>query len=208
MREIVRDYVRTLNTTYLQHVGHLPPAERGALPLVAARGVTVIAAAARRLHLVATSEPLPPPHGQEVQVVDEHMGTTWTVRFFDASVLPGLGLLTEDTPADVRRVLGVTYPIYHLTLNVGGGLTTHHAQHSGVALANRDAKTVRDLERVRRALPGKARLVDEFGVAVRLGLDSAAALLAAELTTGSVVPAQGATADSSLRAVLEHVSRP
>jgi len=207
MREIVRDYVGTVHRTYLDHVHHLPPAERGALPLLRATDVTVIAAAARRLHLVATTDTLPPPQGPEVGVVDEHNGTRWTVRFFDASVLPVLGLLTEDTPEDVRRVLGVSDIVYHLTVNVGGGLTSHHAQHSGVALANQHAKTTRDLDRIRHALPGQGRLVDELAACARLSLDRAAALLAAELTSGRVVPDPGTSADSCLRAVLDDVSR-
>jgi hypothetical protein len=66
MRELVREYVRAVHTTYLDHVAHLPPAVRGALPLVAAGGVTVVAAAARRLHLVATTDRLPAPDGPEV----------------------------------------------------------------------------------------------------------------------------------------------
>ena len=207
MRDLVRDYVRAVHMTYLDHVRHLPPAERGALPLVAATDITVIAAAARRLHLVASTDTLPPPLGAEVEVVDEHDGTRWTVRFFDASVLPTLGVLTEDTPEAVRRVLGVSDTVYHLTVNVGGGLSAHHAQHSGVALANQHAKTIRDLDGIRHALPRQVRLVDELGACARLGLDRAAALLAAELTSGRVVPPPGTSADSCLRAVLDDVSR-
>lgn len=207
MREIVRDYVRSVHTTYLDHVRHLPPAVRGALPLVAATDVTVIAAAAHRLHLVATTDTLPPPHGPEVGVVDDFVGTRWTVRFFDSSVLPSLGVLVEDTPEDVRRVLGVNDVVYHLTVNVGGGLTAHHAQHSGVALANQHARTIRDLDKIRHALPWHVQLIDELGSCARLGLDRAAALLAAELTSGRVAPKPGTPAHSCVRAVLDDVSR-
>ena len=206
MRETVRGYVRAVHGTYLDHVRHLPPAERGALPLVTTGQVTVVAAATRRLHLVATSDPLPPPQGSEVEATDEYAGTRWTVRFYDPSVLPSLGILTEDTPEAVRRVLGVSDTVYHLTVDVGGGLTAHHAQHSGVALANQHAKTFRDLDRIRQALPGHARLVDELGACARLGLDRAAALLAAELTSGRVVPEPGTQAVSCLRRVLDDVS--
>jgi len=146
MRELVREYVRAVHTTYLDHVAHLPPAVRGALPLVAAGGVTVVAAAARRLHLVATTDRLPAPDGPEVEVADEHRGIAWTVRFFDPSVLPGLGVLADDGPHDVRRVLGIADTVYHLTVAGGGGLTGHHAQHSGVALANQHAKALRAWE--------------------------------------------------------------
>jgi hypothetical protein len=207
MRDLVRDYVRAVHTTYLDHVRTLPPAERAALPLVAATTLTVVAAAARRLHLVATTDPLPTPRGPEVAVTDEHNGLTWTVRFYDPSILPELGLLTDDAPADVRRTLGVADTVYHLTVDVGGGLSGHHAQHTGVALANQHTKTTRDLDRIRRAVPGRAGLVDELGVCARNGLDRACALLAAELTAGRVVPRAGTPAASCLDAVADEVTR-
>lgn len=207
MRALVREYVAAVHTTYLDHVAHLPPGTRATMPLVAARDLTVVAAAAQRLHLVAVTTALPAPQGAEVELRDEHRGTTWALRFFDASVLPALGLLAEDTPAEVRRVLGVGDTVYHLTVAVGGGLTGHHAQHTGVALANQHAKTLRDLDRVRHALPRQVRVVDELGDCARLGLDRAAALLAADLTSGRVVPAPGTPAASCLAAVLEDVTR-
>lgn len=207
MRDLVRDYVAAVHTTYLDHVAHLAPGTRGALPLIAAGDVTVVVAAAQRLHLLATTAPLPAPQGPEVELRDEHRGISWTVRFFDPSVLPALGLLPEDTPADVRRVLGIGDTVYHLTVAVGGGLTGHHAQHTGVALANQHAKAVRDLERIRHALPRQERTVDELGDCTRLGLDRAAALLAAELTSGRVVPEPGTPAASCLAAVLDDVTR-
>jgi hypothetical protein len=204
-REAVRDYVWAVHTTYLDHVQHLPPGERARLPLVAADNVTVIAAAARGLHLIATSDALPAPFGQEVEIVDEHLGTRWSLRFFDPSVIPALGVSPDDSPESVRATLGVSGAIYHLTVADGGGLTPHHAQHSGVALANLHAKTSRDLEGLRRELPRQAALVDEFAACVRLGLDRAAALVAAELSGGRLVPAPGTTAASSLAALLEDV---
>ena len=207
MREVVRDYVWTVQTTYLDHVRHLPPGERAALPLAAARHVTVVAAAARRLHLVATADALPAPLGPEVAVTDEHRGTSWSVRFFDPSVLPELGLLGDDAPEDVRRVLGVGDVLYHLTVAAGGGLTAHDAQHSGVALANLHAKGLRDLGRIRHALPRQERTVDELGVCARLGLHRAAALLAADLTGGRVAPEPGTPAGSCVEAVLADVTR-
>ena len=206
MRDLVCDYVNALHATYLDHVRHLPPAERGALPLVAARQLTVIAAATQRLHLLATTNSMPALHGQEVEFTDDYQGLTWTVRFYDPSVLPDLGLLAEDSPDAVRRILGVADTVYHLAVDVGGGLSAHHAQHSGVALANQHAKTVRDLDRIRHALPQQVRGVDELGACVRTGLDLAAALLATELTGGRVVPAPGTPAAVSLQAVLDDVS--
>lgn len=207
MRDLVRDYVSALHATYLDHVRHLPPAERGALPLVAARQLTVIAAATQHLHLLATTDSMPALHGQEVELTDTYQGVTWTVRFYDPSVLPDLGLLADDSPEAVRRVLGVSDTVYHLAVAVGGGLGAHHAQHSGVALANQHAKTIRDLDRIRRALPRQAQMVDELGSCVRNGLDLAAGLLAAELTAQRIVPIPGAPAAESLQSVLDDVTR-
>ena len=205
MRQLVRDYVWTVHATYLDHVRHLPPGVRGSLPLLSAGHVTVAAAAARRLHLVAVTTTLPGGADHEVAITDEHDGTSWTTRFYDPSVLPGLGLLVEDSPADVRRVLGVGETVYHLTVEPGGGLDAHHAQHSGVALANQHARTVRQLDRLRQALPHRADVVDELGTCAALGLDRAAALLARELTSGRVDPAPGAPASDVLDAVVEDV---
>lgn len=207
MRELVRDHIHAVHTAYLAHVRALPPAERAALPLFTAGGLTVVAAAARRLHLVATTDPLPAPRGPEVESTDEHDGLRWTVRFYDPSVLPELGLLGEDTPADVRRILGIADTVYHLTVDVGGGLSGHHAQHNGVALANKHARWARDLDRIRRAFPTRPHLVDELGVCVRIGLDRACALLATDLTDGRVVPPPGAPAASCAEAVLDDVAR-
>ena len=208
MRTAVRDYVATLHATYLDHVSRLPPGERAALPLGAAGELTVVAAAARGLHLVATTERLPPPTGPEVELRDEHAGVAWTLRFFDPSVLPALGLLPDDGPdaaAQVRRVLGLGDVAYHLRVDVGGGLGGHHAQHSGVALANQHAGTVRDVERLRQALPRHTALVDELATCVRLELDRSAALLAADLTGGRLTPTAGTSAAACLRAVLVEV---
>lgn len=206
MRTVVRDYVHAVHATYLDHIRHLPPAERGSLPLVGATDLTVLAAAARRLHLVATTDRLPPLLGPEVEETDEYLGTRWRVRFYDPSVLPELGILGDDTPAQVRRTLGVSDAVYHLSVEPGGGLNAHHAQYSGVALANQHARTMRDLDQLRAALPRDEAGVDEFGTCVRLGLDRAAALLAADLTAGRVVLAPGTSADASLAAVLAAVT--
>ncbi|MGH3469662.1 MAG: hypothetical protein ACRDQF_18230, partial [Thermocrispum sp.] len=207
MRDVVRDYVCAVHTTYLDHVRQLPPGERAALPVVAATELTVVAAATRRLHLVATTDPLPAPRGPEVAVTDEKDGLTWTVRFYDPSVLPELGLLAADSPAEVRRALGISNTVYHLSVDVGGGLSGHNAQHSGVALANQHAKLSRDLDRLRHGVPHQAGVVDEFAACVRNGLDRAAALLAAELTAGRVVPEAGTPAVSCLEAVLDDLIR-
>ncbi len=207
MRAIVQDYVRTVHTAYLDHARHLPPGERARLPLVAAGRLSVVAAAGRDLHLVATTDPLPPVRGQEVELADGYEGTGWTLRFYDPSVLPQLGVLASDSPEEVRRALGIADVVYHLTVGVGGGLTAHHAQHSGVALANRHAGTARDLDRVRRAHPRDEVLVGELETCVRLDLHRAAALLAREITSGRVDLPAGAPAGASVAALLADARR-
>lgn len=207
MREATRAYVWTLHATYLDHVKSLPPGERALLPLVSAGRFTVAATAARGLHLIATGDPLPRPAGPEVEIDDEYDGTRWRLRFFDPSILPELGTVADDDPATVRRVLGVSDTLYHLTVSVGGGLAEHHAQHSGVALANSQASTWRDLERLRRLCPHHVPEVDELAACVRLGLDRSTALLVTEITDGRVHPAAGASADTSLRAALADLAR-
>jgi hypothetical protein len=184
MRQRLTDYVLALHQAYLTHLELLAPAERASLPLAGGGPLTVVVAAARELHLVATREPLPRPRGPEVEVTDEFGGVTWTVRFFDPSILPELGLVTGypgasgDEAHEVRRVLGVADVVYHLSVSVGGGLTAHHAQHAGVALANQHAAAFRDGQSIRRAFPGREAWVDEFVVAERLGMAHSARMLA------------------------------
>lgn len=207
MRELVRTYVDAVHTSYLSHVRDLPPAERATLPLIAASDFTVVAAAAQRLHLIATTDRLPAVSGQEVELIGQHHRVHWTLRFYDPSVLPGLGLLTEDSASEVRRIIGVTNTVYHLTVEIGGGLSSHNAHHSGVAMANQDAKLGRDLERVREALPERCGLVDELDACVRIGLDRAAALIIAELSDGRVTVEPGMPAAACLEALLDRARR-
>lgn len=180
MRERLADYVHALHRAYLDQASLLAPAERAALPLAGRSEVTVAVAAARDLHLVATTDALPAPQGPEVALTEDYAGVTWTVRFFDVTLLPELGLVGDD-PHAVRRVLGVADVVYHLSVSPGGGLGPHHAQHAGVALANQHAAAVRDGQAIRRAFPGRESLVDEFVAAERLGLARAAGLLAREI---------------------------
>ena len=202
MRERLADYVAALHHAYLGQAELLAPAERAALPLVGAAPVTVAVAAARELHLVATTDPLPPPRGPEVELRGEQAGVAWTVRFFDATILPELGLLADDDPAQVRRVLGVADVVYHLSVSPGGGLGPHHAQHAGVALANLHAGAVRDGQAIRHAFPGREALVDEFVVAERLGLAHAARLLAAQIAPSLTQDELGGDPESLRRALL------
>lgn len=201
MRATVRDYVLALHAAYLDHTAHLSLGERGGLPLVGARPLTVVAAAASRLHLVATVMPMPPLRGPEVAQHDEYAGVGWDLRFLDPVVLPALGLPAHDDPGVLRTVLGIGDAVYHLTVEAGGGLGGHHAQHSGVALANQHARLSRDLERLQR-LTGDAPAAAELAVCVRNGLDRAAALLVDDLTRGRVHVAPGTPASGCLDALL------
>lgn len=200
MRTVVAEYVRSVHSTYLDHVAHLPPGERAALPLVG-RHLTVLAAANQRLHLVATTRGW--PESTAASVADEYADLAWQVAFLDPSILPSLGLVDDEDPAAVRRVLGVEDVVYHLCVMVGGSLTTHHAQHSAVALANQHTSLSRDAECLRHALP-RSPEVEELVSCARLGLDHAAALLAADLTSGRVSGPREAS--DSLRQVVQDVS--
>ncbi len=183
-RAQLRGFVLALHQAYLGAARLLAPGERAALPLLAAQRITVVVAAARHLHVVATTDRLPAPRGQEVEETDELDGLRWSVRFYDPVVLPELGLIDEPgtpAPALVRRVLGISAVLYHLSVIPGGGLTPHHAQHAGTALANEHAARARDGETLRSLLPGKQDLVDEFVTAERLGLHHSLRLLAGAL---------------------------
>jgi hypothetical protein len=212
MRAALRGYVAGLHHAYLGVAELLPPGERAALPLLRSGQVTVIVAAARHLHLVATTDPLPPPRGQEVAEPDSDGDLAWTVRFYDPVVLPALALAEPDgepAPGDVRRLLGVTGVIYHLSVAPGAGLAPHHAQHAGTGLANQHAAAVRDADTLRAALPGREALVDEFAAAERLGLHHAVRLLAAELAPGDEEVAQASAGpdDAAVRRALVRCAR-
>ncbi len=187
MRALVAEFVRSLHAAYLDQARKLAPAERARLPLLAAGELVVAAAAARQLHLIATSDAFPAPQGPEVVVVDELPGLTWSLRFFDPVVLPELGLLDDNGEAsasEVRRVLGVGAMVYHLSVSAGGGLSPHHAQHAGTGLANQHAAAARDFDALRAAVGDRAELVDELAVAEQVGLPRAAALLAEAIMPG------------------------
>lgn len=198
MRAALRGYVAALHHAYLGAAALLPPGERAALPLLRAGEFTVVVAAARYLHVLATADPLPLPHGQEVQEHDTDGDLAWTVRFYDPVVLPALALVTEPGPpasGDVRRVIGITDVLYHLSVAPGGGLAPHHAQHAGTGLANQHAAAVRDADTLRAALRGREAMVDEFAVAERLGLHHAVRMLAAALAPGNPDVARAAAGD-------------
>ena len=192
-RAQLRDYVRALHHAYLGGARLLAPGDRAALPLLAAGRVTVVVAAVRHLHLIATTDRLPAPRGQEVAEPDELDGMSWTVRFYDPVVLPELGMIGEQAGADpvaVRRALGISDVLYHLSVTPGGGLTAHHAQHAGTALVSEHGAAARDGESLRALLPARAALVDELIIAERLGLHHSLRLLAGELADGDEAVAE------------------
>lgn len=212
MRDLLRTFVAALHHAYLGAGAFLAPAERAALPLVAAPRLCVAVAGARYLHLIATSDRLPSPHGQEVEEHDEDGDLRWSVRFFDPVVLPELGLIDESSgpaAADVRRVLGIADVVYQLSVAPGSGLTPHHAQHAGTGLANQHAGAARDAQTLRAAWPRRGETIDEFAVAERLGLHEAMRLLARSLAPGDAGVDAAVTAgdDEQVRRALVAASR-
>lgn len=189
MRTAMADYIRTVHQAYLSQSAGQPPAIRGRMPLFAGP-FTVVAAGVRNLHVIATTESLPAPTGQEVAIEDELPPLRWTVRFYDPVVLPALGLIDESTEpasARVRHTLGVSTYVYHLVVQPGSELTGHHAGHAGSGLAMSHVADARDFESIRSKARGSEHLVDEMEGAAVAGLVTAQALLAAEIAR-KVVP--------------------
>lgn len=174
-------YVRAVHQAYVDAAASLAPADRARLPLIATSEVTVLAVGARNLHVLATTEALPAPHGQEVELSDEIDGLQWRLRFFDPVVVPALGLVDESQtpqPERIRDVLGVRTVVYHLSVPPGSGLTAHHALHAGTGLAHAHAAAVRDYDTIVSLAPGSPELVAEMRGAEVAGLPRAALLLA------------------------------
>jgi hypothetical protein len=184
MRAVVRSFVISLHSAYAAAAALLAPGERAALPLFSSPRMRVVAAAAGNLHVIATTDPLPAPRGQEVEVADALDDFSWTLRFYDAVVLPALGGIDESAGPDtaaVRRALGLVGVVYHLSVGPGGDLSEHHAQHAGTGLAHQHAASFRDAQTLLTALPHRRELVDELTTAERLGLSHSMRLLAHEL---------------------------
>lgn len=181
MRQALADYVEAVHGAYLDAAALLAPAERARLPLMVADHITVIAVGTSYLHVVGTVEALPPPQGQEVEIIGELEGINWTLRFVDPVVLPAVGLLDESQGPrqdDVRRLLGIRTNLYHLAVAPGGGLDPHHAQHAGTGLAHAHAAAARDFEAIRAHAKGREHLVDDMAGAHVAGLRYAEASLA------------------------------
>lgn len=177
------DYIRTVHRAYLSQSAGLPPAIRGRMPLFGGP-FTVVAAGVRNLHVVATTETMPAPTGQEIAIEDALDALEWTVRFYDPVVLPALGLIDETRePASdrVRHTLGISTYIYHLIVQPGSELTGHHAGHAGSGLAMSHVADAREFESIRAKAKGSEHLVDEMEGASLAGLVRAQALLAGEI---------------------------
>jgi hypothetical protein len=188
MREAMADYVAATHHAYRDHAELLPPGVRGRLALMRLPHFWVAAAGAANLHVIATAEALGPARGQEVDVDGEAPPLSWTLRFYDPVVTPALGLLDESSgPAleEVRRILGISTYLYHLVVQPGSELTSHHAGHAGSGLANAHAAEARDFESMRSAAPHVVGLVDEMEGAARAGLRRAQVLLAREILEAS-----------------------
>jgi hypothetical protein len=213
MRQAVADYVAAVHATYLRQARVFPPAVQGRLPLLTGDRFWVAAVGARHLHLLATLEPLGAASAKEVALDGSVAPLEWTVRFYDPVVLPAVGLLTEaDGPAaeEVRRLLGVTTTLYHLTLKPPFELTEHNAGHTGTGLAHGHAAEAREFEALRSAAHGRERLVDEMEGASLAGLVRAQALLAREIAPDDGEVARLAASERPdprelLRAVLQAV---
>ncbi len=184
MRNAMADYVAALHRAYLDVAAQLTPGERARLPLLEASSLTVAAVGARNLHVVATTDALPAPVGQEVEIDGSVGDLQWTLRFFDPVVAPALGLIDEsDGPqqGQIRDALGLASVVYHLTVPPGSGLTPHHAQHAGTGLAHTHAAASRDYDSVAQLVPASAPLVREMRAAEAAGLNASVLLLARTL---------------------------
>lgn len=181
MRDAMAAYVRGLHQAYLDAADLLTPGDRARMPLVSADEITVAAVGTRVLHVIATTQSLPAPRGQEVGIEDALGDLQWTLRFYDPVIIPALGLIDEsDGPAfdEVRRQLGVSTVLYHLAVPPGSSLTPHHAQHAGTGLAHGHASAVREFDSLRAKMPQRASMIDEMQGAWLAGLPRAQVLLA------------------------------
>jgi hypothetical protein len=207
MRTAMADYVDAVHRAYLEASASLPPGERARLPLAAAGSFTVAAVGTRYLHVVATTDPLPAPTGPEVSLDCLQGDLSWQLRFFDPVVLPDLGLLDESQGPQqqrVRDILGLTGVVYHLTVPPGGGLTPHHALHSGTGLAHSHAAAARDYESMTALVPRHADLLAEMHTAETAGLQASVVLIAQHLapwdgTVAALQPGVSPTVDARRR---------
>lgn len=135
LRDAVGGYVRAVHDAYLDAGGG--SAGEG----LAAGPFTVVAAAARSLHVLATRDEIEVPERGAAEP-SELAGLTWTLVFLDPSVLPELADVPNgpDEPRAVMDRLGVDRVLYHLVVGQGSALTSHHAMHAGTGLAHREQR--------------------------------------------------------------------
>lgn len=205
MRAAMADYVRAIHQAYLDAAEELPPGDRARLPLFTDRPFTVVAAGTRYLHVLATTDPLPAPEGPEVAVSDQLSGMSWTLRFFDPVIAPGLGLIdevSEPAPEAVRETLGVRTVLYHLSVPPGGGLTPHHAQHAGTGLAHSQAAADRDFTAMTQLRPSLGALVSEMYSASTNQMPNALRLLTNELVGRTLIEKDARDMDEMRRSAL------
>ncbi len=74
MRAAVAGYVQEIHRAYVDQAATFSPGVQGRMPLMTAGRITVAAVAARNLHLLATTEELGPPRGQEVAIAADYGG--------------------------------------------------------------------------------------------------------------------------------------
>ncbi|MDL5158511.1 hypothetical protein [Actinomycetospora termitidis] len=200
MRRAVAGYVEGIHAAYATQAATFPPAVRGRMPLLAAGRFTVVAAGARNLHVLATSEALGPLRGEEVELPGALDGMEWAVRFYDPVVLPALGLIDEGEqarPDEVRGTLGISTVLYHVVTQPGSGLSPHHAGHVGSGLAAGHSAAARDFDTLRSRARGREALVDEMQGASVAGLARAQVLLARAIAPHNVPV--GDAVDTALR---------
>lgn len=205
MRAAMADYVRAIHQAYLDAASELPPGDRARLPLFTDQPFTVVAAGTRYLHVLATTDLLPAPEGPEVAVSDDLAGMSWTLRFFDPVIAPGLGLIdevSEPAPEAVRETLGVRTVLYHLSVPPGAGLTAHHAQHAGTGLAHSQAAADRDFTSMTQLRPTHGALVSEMYSAYTNQMPNALRLLANELVGRTLVERDTRDMDEMRRSTL------
>lgn len=135
LRDAVGGYVRAVHGAYLDAGGGSEGAGLASGPF------TVVAAAGRSLHLLATRDEIDVPERGTAEP-SELDGLTWTLVFLDPSVLPELADVPTgpDEPRAVLDVLGVDRALYHLVVGQGSALTSHHAMHAGTGLAHREQR--------------------------------------------------------------------
>ncbi len=212
MRRAVADYVAGVHEAYVRQASLLAPGAQGRLPLVAAGSFSVAAVGTRFLHLVATRDrlgtTLAGTRGDAARIDGAAGPLSWTLAFFDAVVLPALGLLDESEGAraeEVRGLLGVRTHLYHLILTPPADLAAHHAGHTGAGLAGAHAAGAREFASMRANVDAAlAPLVEELEGAQTAGLSRAATLLAREIAGTDADVARIASEPAPDPAALRH----